>query len=72
MSDIPEKNNTSQKVIIGLLTFSIVANVILMFMLFDEKSKTNQLTGQNTEITEEKENLTVELNDMLAQLLDSE
>ncbi len=67
MSDIPEKNNTSQKVIIGLLTFSIVANVILMFMLFDEKSKTNQLTGQNTEITEEKENLTVELNDMLAQ-----
>ncbi len=66
MSETPEKKDNSQKILIAILTLSILANVGLMFMLFDEKSKTEQLAGENTEITTEKENLTDELNDMLA------
>ena len=67
MSETTEKKDNTSKILIALLTVSILANVGLMFMLFDEKSKTEQLTGENTEITLEKENLTDELNDMLAQ-----
>lgn len=67
MLETTEKKDNTSKILIALLTVSILANVGLMFMLFDEKSKTEQLTGENTEITLEKENLTDELNDMLAQ-----
>lgn len=67
MTEISEKKDKSNKVLIALLTLSILANVGLMFMLMDEKGRTEQLSGENIEITSEKDNLEMELNDMLAQ-----
>tara|TARA_B110000879_G_scaffold66254_1_gene92854 strand:+ start:2306 stop:3211 length:906 start_codon:yes stop_codon:yes gene_type:complete len=67
MSEVPEKQDKPNKILIALLTFSILANAGLMFMLFDEKGKTEQLMGENSEITVEKNDLELELNGMLLQ-----
>jgi len=67
MTETSEKQEKSNKVLIAILTLSILANVGLMIMLFDEKGKTEQLTGENVEITTEKNELELELNDMLLQ-----
>lgn len=62
----PGSDNT-QKVVIGLLTLSIIVNVVLGFMLFDEKNKTTDLQGQNIEISDEKKKIEFELEEMLLQ-----
>ncbi len=67
MTETSEKQERSNKVLIAILTLSILANVGLMIMLFDEKGKNEQLTGENVEITTEKNELELELNDMLLQ-----
>jgi len=67
MSEVAEKQDKSNKILIALLTLSILANAGLMFMLFDEKGKTEMLMGENSEITVEKNDLELELNDMLVQ-----
>lgn len=66
-NEFNQDNNNSNKLIIGLLAVSIIANLVLGFMVFQQKGDIETITGQKTELSEEKDQIETELYDMLAQ-----
>ncbi len=60
-------SNTTQKILIGLIVLSLFGNLYLGFALMESKDQNMALSGQNTELNTEKEEVEDELYSMLAQ-----
>ncbi|UTW64269.1 hypothetical protein KFE98_09060 [bacterium SCSIO 12741] len=60
-------SNTTQKILIGLIVLSLFGNLYLGFALMEAKDQNTALSGQNTELNTEKNQVEEELYGMLAQ-----